>query len=137
MAKITSRGGYDKPFLSDNWFLNNLCFSTGVLSEITIFDMANSVRGNNNTPSICDHQVGAAAIALPEGGTHILRHAMMCRSNGSLFHKKSLKMGLIFYKNIPKYGSVFKKFHMKIVKNGPIFGEKSLKMGAFFCQNYH
>ena len=28
-------------------------------------------------------------------------------SNGSLFHKKSLNMGPIFYKNIPKHGSVF------------------------------
>ena len=64
----------------------------------------------------------------------------MCHSNGSVFHNKSLNMGLIFYKNIPKHGSVFskisKKFgcskceHPKIVKNRPIFQGKSLKMGT-------
>ena len=32
------------------------------------------------------------------GGTHILRQTGICRSNESLFHKKSLNMGLIFYK---------------------------------------
>ena len=35
------------------------------------------------------------------------RHMGVCRSNGSLFHKKSLNMGPIFYKNIPKHGSIF------------------------------
>ena len=38
----------------------------------------------------------------------------MCYSIGSLFHKKSLNMGLIFYKIIPKHGSVFPN----IPKNG-------------------
>ena len=50
---------------------------------------------------------------LPRGeGTHIWRHTGMCRSKGSLFHKKSLNMGPIFYKNIPrpKHGFVFPKF---------------------------
>ena len=31
------------------------------------------------------------------------RHTGMCCSNGSLFRKKSLNMGPIFYKNIPKH----------------------------------
>ena len=39
--------------------------------------------------------------------TNILRHTMMCRSNGSLFHKKFLNMGPI--KNIPKHSSIFSK----------------------------
>ena len=37
-----------------------------------------------------------------------------------IFNKKSLNMSSIFYKNIPKHGSVFLKFS-KFVKNGPIF----------------
>ena len=60
-----------------------------------------------------------------------------------MWDSKFLNMGLIFYKNIPKYGSVMiqVKFlvypceNLKIVKNGPIFPEKSLKMGTFFCKN--
>ena len=44
----------------------------------------------------------------------------MCHSNGSLFHKKSLSMDPIFYKNIPIYGSLFPQFldvHMQTPKN--------------------
>ena len=42
------------------------------------------------------------------GGTHILRHTGMCRSNGSLFHKKSLNMAPISYIHIqiPPTGNV-------------------------------
>ena len=47
----------------------------------------------------------------------------MCCSNGLLFHKKSLNMGPIFYKNIPYMGTFFQNF------------EKSHKFGTFFCQN--
>ena len=32
------------------------------------------------------------------GCTHMVRHMGMCRSNGSLFHKKSLNMGPVSYK---------------------------------------
>ena len=64
----------------------------------------------------------------------------MCHSDGSLFHKKTLNMGPIFYKNIPKHSLYFQNFgvfamgieHPKI---GPIFEEKCFKMGTFFCQN--
>ena len=42
-------------------------------------------------------------------------------------------MGPVFYKNIPKHGTIFPNF--KNVKNRPIFPEKSLKMDTFFCQN--
>ena len=54
---------------------------------------------------------------------------------GHIFHKKSLNMGPIFYKNVPKHGSfskIYKLFgeHPKIDKNGPIFLEKSWKMGT-------
>ena len=71
---------------------------------------------------------------LPPGGTHIFGQTGMCRSNGSLFYKKSLNMGPVFYQKILKRGSTFltepkfSGFHMaktpkiaKFLKNGPIF----------------
>ena len=94
------------------------------------------------------HSIGCQSMVLGGGpGTHILRHAGMCRSNRSLFHKKALNMGPICYKNIPKHGLVFPKSpkfwrftiltpeQPKILKNGPIFQKKSLKMGKLFYQN--
>ena len=36
------------------------------------------------------------------GGNHILGRTGMCRSNGSLFYKKSLNMGPVFYVFYPK-----------------------------------
>ena len=45
------------------------------------------------------------------GGSHLLRHIGMCRSNGSLFHKK-LQMWIPFStKTSLIYGSVFPKFY--------------------------
>ena len=35
------------------------------------------------------------------GGTHIFGRTGMCRSNGSLFYKKSLNMGSVFYQKNP------------------------------------
>ena len=97
------------------------------------------------------------------GGTHIIGRTGMCRSNGSLFYKKSLNMGPVFYPKILKHGSTFltepkflgfrlaktlkiAKFLkngqaktlkiIKFLKNEPIFQEKSLKMGTFFCPNH-
>ena len=83
------------------------------------------------------------------GGTHIFGRTGMCRSNGSLFYKKSLNMGPVFYQKILKHGSTFltepkfSGFHMaktpkivKFLKNGPIFQEKPVKMGTLFCQNH-
>ena len=55
----------------------------------------------------------------------------------SLFHKKSLNMGPIFYKNIPKHWYVFMtkpKFSLRSLENcenGPIFQQKSLKKGTY------
>ena len=85
----------------------------------------------------------------PGGGTHIFDRTGMCRSNGSLFYKKSLNMGPVFYQKILKHGSTFltePKFSgirvakkpkiAKFLKNWPIFQEKSLKMGTLFCQNH-
>ena len=90
------------------------------------------------------------------GGTHIFGRMGMCRSNGSLFYKKSLNMGPVFYKKILKHGStfltepkfsgssikhgenckIFEKwayFSRKILKNGHPFLPKSpLKMGRGF-----
>ena len=37
------------------------------------------------------------------GGTHIFGGTGMCRSNGSLFYKKSLNMGPVFYQKILKH----------------------------------
>ena len=83
------------------------------------------------------------------GGTHIFDRTGMCRSNGSLFYKKS--MGPVFYQKILKHGSTFltePKFwgflsshgenpaNREIFENGPSFQEKSLKMGTLFCQNH-
>ena len=80
------------------------------------------------------------------GGTHIFGRTGMCRSNGSLFYKKSLNMGPVFYQKILKHGSTFltkpkfSGFRMaktpkiaKFLKNLPVFQEKSLKMGTLFC----
>ena len=69
------------------------------------------------------------------GGGGVLtyvRHPGTFRSNGSVFHEKSLAMGPIFYKHIPRHGSVFSNFpnflffclpceHPKILKNGSLF----------------
>ena len=41
------------------------------------------------------------------GGTQIFGRTEMCRSNGSLFYKKSLNMGPVFYQKILKHGSTF------------------------------
>ena len=95
------------------------------------------------------------------GGTQIFGRTGMCRSNGSLFYKKSLNMGPVFYPKILKHGSTFltepkfvgfrlaktlkiAKFLKngqaktlkitKFLKNEPIFQEKSLKMGTFSAQ---
>ena len=75
------------------------------------------------------------------GGTHIFGRTGMCRSNVSLFCKKSLNMGPVFYQKILKHGSTFltePKFlgfrHPKIakfLKNEPSFQEKSLKWVPF------
>ena len=79
------------------------------------------------------------------GGTHIFGQTGMCRSNGSLFYKKSLNMGPVFYKKILKHGSTFltePKFSgfrvaktpyiAKYLKNWPIFLRKILKDGYPF-----
>ena len=73
------------------------------------------------------------------GGTHIFGRMGMCRSNESLFYKKSLNMGPVFYQKILKHQSTFLNepkylgFRMaktpkitNFLKNGPIFQEKSL-----------
>ena len=78
------------------------------------------------------------------GVTHIFGRTGMCRSNGSLFYKKSLNMGPVFYQKFLKHGSTFltePKFLgfrkaktpkiAKFLKNGPIFQEKSLKWVPF------
>ena len=90
-------------------------------------------------------------------GTHIFGQTGMCRSNGSLFYKKSLNMGPIFYQKIRKHGStfltwaqifgyshgenpenreIFEKwayFSRKMLKNGyPFLPKSPLKMGRGF-----
>ena len=77
----------------------------------------------------------------------------MYRSNGLFFHKKSLNMGLIFYKNIPKHGYIAPEFlgveqhkkdrncpggyqhiktYMDVPSNGLLFHKKSLNMLPIF-----
>ena len=87
------------------------------------------------------------------GGTHTFSRMGMCRPNGSLFYKKSLNMGPIFYpkKSLnmgqllwlsPKLCDCW-GFHqaktqkiVEFLKNRPIFEGKSLKMGTLFGQNH-
>ena len=87
-------------------------------------------------------------VVVPGGGTHIFGRTGMCRSNGSLFYKKSLNMGPVFYQKILKHGQLFwmsTKFckfgvfcHAKIakfLKNRPkmaLFSRKILKNGYPF-----
>ena len=95
------------------------------------------------------HQDSSFSALRSRGGTHIFGRTGMCRSNGSLFYKKSLNMFPVFYQKIVKHGSTFLTepkflgFRMaktlkivKFLKNGPSFQEKSLKMGTLFCQNH-
>ena len=79
------------------------------------------------------------------GGTHIFGRTGMCRSNGSLFYKKSLNMGPVFYQKILKHGSTFltePKFsgfshsenpeNREIFENWTNFSRKILKNGYPF-----
>ena len=80
------------------------------------------------------------------GGTYIFGRTGMCRSNGSLFYKKSLNMGPVFYQKILKHGSTFLTepkflgFRMpknpkiaKFLKNGyPFLPKSPLNMGRGF-----
>ena len=78
------------------------------------------------------------------GYSHI-KTLMICRSNESLFHKKSLNMGPIFYKNIvkhewsifPKCSGVWLGKHPKIVKSGPLSQVRKIpKNGYNFAKKY-
>ena len=84
------------------------------------------------------------------GGTQIFGRTGMCRSNGSLFYKKSLNMGPVFYQKILKHGSTFLTelkflgFRLaktlkiaKFLKNGqePWKSQNFWKMGLFFKKN--
>ena len=74
--------------------------------------------------------------SLGEGILPYKRYTGTCRPNEIFFHMKSLNMGPIFYKIIPKYESVFQNFSRKIPKNGSIFFKKSLNMGTLFLKIY-
>ena len=95
--------------------------------------------------------LGAYLLGGYDGGggyTHIFGQTGMCRSNGSLFYKKFLNMGPVFYQNILKHGSTFltepkfSGFRMvktpdrEIFEKWAYFLEKSFKMGTLFCQNH-
>ena len=90
----------------------------------------------NRTALDCWQSIGLCEVKtyLPvqirrRGATLILRRTGMCLCNGSLFHKKSLNIGPIFYKKKqqqqkqPKYGSVIPKYW------------KLWKMGLYFEKN--
>ena len=68
-----------------------------IFQEFLIFFGANNSQGVLSSEAIKTHNKRLTG----RGGTHILRHTGMCRSTGSLFHKKSLNMGPIFYKKHP------------------------------------
>ena len=96
------------------------------------------VRREHQRPLV--HPVG-----LCPGGTHIFGWMELCRSNGSLFCKKSLNMGPVFYQKILKHGStfltrpqIFGFLHGETPKNRKIsekwayFSRKNLKNGYPF-----
>ena len=74
------------------------------------------------------------------GGTHIFGWTGMCRSNGSLFYKKSLNMGPILNQKLLKHGSTFltepklwrKPENRKFFKIWAYFSRKILKNEYLF-----
>ena len=118
----------------ENTAATNMCLINHVFDKPCVQPMASSV--------------------MPGEGTQIFGRTGMCRSNGSLFYKKSLNMGPVFYQKILKHGStfltepkfsgfckaktpknreIFEKrayFSRKILKNGyPFLPKSPLKMG--------
>ena len=74
----------------------------------------------------------------PREGTHILKQTGVWCFNESLFYKKSLNMGPIFWLSPNFLGFRMvkaPKIAAKFVKNWPIFKEKSVTMATLFCQN--
>ena len=82
-------------------------------------------------------------------GTHIFDRTGMCRSNGSLFYKKSLNMGPAFYPKILKHGSTFltepicsgfshgeNPENLKIFEKWAYFSRKVFKNGYPFLPNH-
>ena len=75
------------------------------------------------------------------GGTHIFGRTGMYRSNGSLFYKKSLNMGPVFYPKILKNGSTFltepqiKWFSGVFAMRKPRKIAKFWKIGLFLKEN--
>ena len=69
------------------------------------------------------------------GGTHIFGRTGMCRSNGSLFHKKSLNMGPVFYQKILKHGSTFLTEPKFLGFRKPRKSRNFWKMGLLFKKN--
>ena len=61
--------------------------------------------------------------------SHMLRYAGKCRSNGFLFHQKSLDMGPILVKKILREGSRFTRIAKTIVKSANFEAEKPLEIG--------
>ena len=54
--------------------------------------------------------MGTMRTANPRIGYSHIKTCRVCCSTGFIFHKKSLNMGLIFYKNIHKHGSISPEF---------------------------
>ena len=71
--------------------------------------------------------------------THYIWYTQMCRSDGSLFGKNSLNMGMVLCWKTPKHGSYFSKTAKKKSRFLWIFQEKTAKLlcfdGSCFRQN--
>ena len=88
--------------------LDNLHYCLPVLHKFFLYSFI-----NNLCLSLTFHQVTKKKVTkIPCGYSHIKTYGDV-QPNGSLFHKKSLNMGSIFYKDIPKHGSVFSPPHLK------------------------
>ena len=162
-------GWWDENIATRSWWMEPCYEEGGVIEKIKSYVYAAAIQKNDSLKyanvtcvhcfcKIASHiactlflnaWVSCMIDSFTRGGTHIFGRTVICRSNGSLFYKKSLNMGPVFYQKILKHGSTvltepkFLGFRMtktpkiaKFLKKGPIFQEKSLKMGALFCQNH-
>ena len=67
------------------------------------------------------------------GGPHMLRHTGMCRTNGLLFHQKSLDMGPILVKKSLEEGPILQKLQ-KNCKISCFWGWKPLRIEPRFAK---
>ena len=93
----------------------------------------NTSRGTINSPPCV--MAKSFRGSFPWGDTHILRQIGMCRSNESLFDKKSQNMGAISTKVSQHMAPFFQNFQ-NFWKNWPTFQEKPLKNEYLFLPKW-